>query len=302
MSNFFKIHTLSELFRVLDMPAPKHPLIAFVDFSEAPFTQVLPKQKVICDFYQISLKSDTKGFIKYGRESYDYQEGSLVYLAPEQVVEYSLSEDIIVDKGWTLFFHSDLIRAFSLDKKMKEYAFFNYQSNEALHISEKEKEVIESIIDKIELELDSNLDDFSEEVIVTNLELLLNYSKRFYNRQFITRKRFTKDVIIHFTELLESYFDEVLQKELGMPTVQYFAEKLNYSPNYLNELIKKGTDKSILEHIHYKVIALAKNKLLNSNKTVSEIAFELGFEYSQYFSRLFKKKTGMTPIEYRQVS
>lgn len=302
MSDFFKIRTLSELFKVLNMPAPKHPLIAFVDFSATPFTQVLPQQKVICDFYQISLKSDTKGFLKYGRESYDYQEGSLVYLAPEQVIEYSLSQDIQVDNGWTLFFHADLIRSFSLDKKMKEYAFFNYHSNEALHISDKEKEVIESIIDKIQLELDSNLDDFSEEVIVTNLELLLNYSKRFYNRQFITRKRFTKNVIIHFTELLESYFDEVLQKELGIPTVQYFAEKLNYSSNYLNELIKKATDKSILEHIHYKVIELAKNKLLNSNKTVSEIAFELGFEYSQYFSRLFKKKTGMTPVEYRQVS
>lgn len=195
---------------------------------------------MVCDFYQISFKSDKNSFIKYGRESYDYQEGSLVYIAPEQVVEYSSLDDIQIDKGWTLFFHSDLIRGFSLDKKMKDYHFFSYQSNEALHISEKEKGVIESILEKNQIELDSNIDEFSEEVIVTNLELLLNYSKRFYNRQFITRKRFDKDVVVKFTDLLENYFTEELQKEKGVPTVQYFADKLNYSSNYLNDMITLG--------------------------------------------------------------
>ena len=302
MSKFFKIQTLSEMCRFMDLPTPKHPLITFIDFSKTPFIKELPALKVVCNFYQISLKSDKNGFLKYGRETYDYQEGSLVYLAPEQVVEYSPSKDILADSGWSLFFHPDLIRSFSLDKKMKEYNFFSYYSNEALHISEKEKEIIESIISKIQIELDSNLDDFSEEVIVTNLELLLNYSKRFYNRQFITRKRFNKGIIAKFTEILELYFEKELQKEFGIPTVQHFAEKLNYSPNYLNELIRKTTDKSILEHIHYKIIEEAKGELLSSNKSVSEIAFDLGFEYSQYFSRLFKKKTGMTPIEYRKIS
>lgn len=301
MSEFLKINTLSEVFRIMEMPSPKHPLIAVVDFSKTPFNISIPQFKVVCDFYQISFKSDKNGFLKYGRETYDYQEGSMVYLAPGQVVEYDTSGDYITS-GWSLFFHADLIRTFPLGKRMKEYGFFNYQSNEALHISEKEKEVVESIIHKIEIELDSNLDDFSEELIVSNIELLLNYSKRYYNRQFITRKRFNKDTIAQFSNLLEEYFEKEFQKEFGIPSVQYFADKLNFSSNYLSDLIRKGTDKSILEHIHYHVIELAKNKLLNSNSSISEIAFELGFEYSQYFSRLFKNKVGKTPLEYRNLN
>lgn len=302
MTDFLKINTLSEVFRIMEMPSPKHPLIAVIDFSKTPFKTNIPQSKVVCDFYQISFKSDKNGFMKYGRETYDYQEGSLVFLGPEQVVEYDTSNDRETNSGWSLFFHTDLIRTFPLGKKMKEYGFFNYQSNEALHISEKEKEVIESIIHKIEIELDSNLDDFSEELIVSNVELLLNYSKRFYNRQFITRKRFSKNTIAQFSNLLEEYFENELQKELGIPSVQYFADKLNFSSNYLSNLIRKGTDKSILEHIHYYVIELAKNKLLNSNSSISEIAYELGFEYSQYFSRLFKNKVGKTPLEYRNLN
>lgn len=302
MTEFLKINTLTEMFRILEMPSPKHPLVAIIDFSKTPFNKSIPQSKVVCGFYQISIKSDKNGYLKYGRETYDYQEGSLVYLGPEQVVDYSSEESEEITSGWSLFFHADLIRTFPLNKKMKEYGFFNYQSSEALHISEKEKEVVESIIHKIEIELDSNLDDFSEELIVSNIELLLNYSKRFYNRQFITRKRFSKNTIAQFTDLLEEYFEKEFQKELGIPTVQYFADKLNFSSNYLSDLIRKGTDKSILEHIHYHLIELAKNKLLNSNSSISEIAFELGFEYSQYFSRLFKNKVGKTPLEYRNLN
>ncbi|WP_196890245.1 helix-turn-helix domain-containing protein [Aureivirga sp. CE67] len=286
----------------MNLPGPKHPLITFIDYSETPFKMKLPKHKFICNFYQISFKSDQNGFVKYGRETYDYQEGTLIYVAPNQVVEYATSDEVEMNSGWTLFFHADLIRSFSLDKKMKDYSFFNYQSNEALHISEKEKEIIESIMHKIQIELDSNLDDFSEEVIVSNLELLFNYSKRFYNRQFITRKRFNSDVISEFIDLLENYFEKNIQQESGLPTTQYFAEKLNYSSNYLNELVKKQTGKSVSEHINFKVLELAKSSLLNTTKTVSEIAFELGFTYSQYFSRFFKKNTGKTPIEYRKIS
>lgn len=302
MTEFLKIKTLSELFSTVGLPSPKHPLIAFINYNKTPFTVQLPTFKVVCDFYQISIKSHQSGFLKYGRETYDYQDGSLVYVAPEQVVEYDINDQYEVSSGWSLFFHADLIRTSSLGKKMKEYGFFDYQSNEALHISEKEKEIVESILHKIEVELDSNLDDFSEEVLVSNLELLLNYSKRFYNRQFITRKRFNKDTVAQFTHLLEEYFNSGMQKQMGIPSVQYFAEKLNFSSNYLSDLIRKGTDKSILEHIHYYVIELAKNKLLNSNKSVSEIAFELGFEYSQYFSRLFKNKVGKTPLQYRNLN
>lgn len=302
MTEFLRIQSLTEMFRIMEMPSPKHPLVAIIDYSSTPFTTEVPTFKVVCDFYQISIKSDKNGFLKYGRETYDYQEGSLVYVGPEQVVEYDMSDSDDTTSGWSFFFHADLIRTFPLGKKMKEYGFFNYQSNEALHISEKELEIVESILHKIEMELDSNLDDFSEEVIVSNIELLLNYSKRFYNRQFITRKRFNKDTVAQFSALLEEYFSSEMQKDAGIPTVQYFADQLNFSPNYLSDLIRKGTDKSILEHIHYHVIELAKNRLLNSNSSVSEIAFELGFEYSQYFSRLFKNKVGLTPVEYRNLN
>ncbi|TKG91491.1 AraC family transcriptional regulator [Puteibacter caeruleilacunae] len=300
MSDFLKINTLTELFRLMELPAPKHPLIAFVDFEVTPVMIEIPEVKVVCGFYQVSFKSEAAGSIKYGRESYDYQEGSLLYIAPEQVMEYGELSDKEINKNWVLFFHPDLLQSFGLAEKMNDYDFFDYNSNEALHISEKEKQIIESIIDKIEIELDSNLDDFSEEVIVTNLELLLNYSKRFYNRQFITRKRFSSGVVKQFEVLLKEYFKKGIQKENGIPTIQYFAEGLNYSPNYLGDIIKKVTGKSVLEHIHLEIISLAKLRLLNSDKSVSEIAYDMGFEYSQYFSRLFKKKTGVTPNEYRK--
>ena len=216
------------------MPPPKHPLINFMDFSKTNITNDIPATKVVSEFYQVSLKGDEQeGAIKYGRESYDYQEGSLVYTAPEQIIEYDEVKRGSISSGWVLIFHPDLIRSYPLHKKMKDYGFFSYQSNEALHVSEKEKEVLYSILEKIEIELNSNLDDFSEEVIVTNIELLLNYSKRFYNRQFITRKNHNKNVVSHFESLLSDYFEEGLQNELGIPTVQYFAGKLNFSSNYL---------------------------------------------------------------------
>lgn len=302
MRKFLKINTLTELFKIIELPPPKHPLIAIVNFEESPLKIDLPELKIVCGFYQISFKSGEDGSIKYGRESYDYQEGSLLYVAPEQVIEYGELYNKNIDKNWVLFFHPDLIHSFSLYQKMKEYDFFDYQSNEALHISEKEKQIIESINYNIEIELDSNLDDYSEEVIVTNLELLLNYSKRFYNRQFITRKRFSSGYVAEFEVLLKEYFRQGIQKEQGIPTIQYFADNLNYSPNYLSELIRKATDKSVLEHIHLEIINIAKTKLLSSKQPASEIAFELGFEYSQYFSRLFKKKTGITPNEFRRTA
>ena len=302
MTEFLNIKTLTELFKLMELPAPKHPLIAVVNFEESPLKIDLPELKIVCGFYQISFKSGEDGSIKYGRESYDYQEGSLLYIAPEQVIEYGELNNKRIDKNWGLFFHPDLIQSFSLCQKMKDYDFFDYRSNEALHISEKEKQIIESIIHKIEIELDSNLDDYSEEVIVTNLELLLNYSKRFYNRQFITRKRFSSGVVENFEVQLKEYFRKGIQKEKGIPTIQYFADNLNYSPNYLSGLIRKATDKSVLEHIHLEIINIAKIELLNSDQPVSEIAFDLGFEYSQYFSRLFKKKTGITPHQYRRTA
>ncbi|PCE63785.1 helix-turn-helix domain-containing protein [Sediminicola luteus] len=300
MNSFFTLNSLSVMLRFIGLPAPRHPSICILDYEKSPVQLELPNQKVICDFYQISFKGDSQGQMKYGRQQYDYQEGSLVYLSPGQVIEYSDNNQVNAQSGWTLFFHKDLIRRFPLEQKMKSYAFFDYQSNEALHISEQEKEIIASILGKIEIELNSHIDDFSEEVIVTNLELLLNYSKRFYNRQFITRKRFDSDVVLKFQRLLTDYFEQGLQREQGLPNVAYFAGKLNYSPNYLNELIKKSTDKNILEQVHAQIVEMAKSQLLQTDKSVSEIAFDLGFDYSQYFNRFFKKKTGVTPGAYRK--
>lgn len=302
MTDILKINTISEMLRLTSMAPAKHPLIAYIDYSKTPIDTDIPLGKVVCGFYQISLKGDASGSIKYGRESYDYQEGTLLYVGPEQVAEYGTEEHITITQGFTLLFHPDLIRATSLQDKMKDYGFFSYQANEALHVSAKEKDIILSILSNIETELDSNIDDFSEEVIITNLELLLNYSKRFYNRQFITRKRLSSDIVSSFEHLLVEYFDTKQQKELGIPTVQYFADKLHFSPNYLSDLIRKGTGKGIMEHIHYHVIELAKNKLLSSKSSVSEIAFELGFDYPQYFSRLFKSKVGQTPMDYRKLN
>jgi AraC-like DNA-binding protein len=299
MSDFLRIDNLTELFRIMGLPSPRHPLTDIVDFEKTPLNINMPDVKVICGFYLLSFKGGGSGSLKYGRESYDFQEGSLIYVAPEQVVEYGELNDVKIDTNWTLFFHPDLLLASPLNGKMKEYDFFDYSSHEALHISEQEKRVLESIIYKIDLELDSHLDDYSEELILNNLESLLNYSKRFYHRQFITRNRFSSDTITRFESLLKNYFEKDLQLELGLPTIQYFADNLNYSPNYLSAVIKKGTDKSILGLIHLELIRIAKIQLLNSDKTVSEIAFDLGFEYSQYFSRLFKSKTGMTPVEFR---
>jgi AraC-like DNA-binding protein len=302
MGDTFRINNLSEIFKIMGFAPPKHPLIAFIDFSKTNLTKEVPPSKVVSEFYQISLKEEENCIMSYGRENYDYQEGSLVYTAPGQLMEYKDKINIPIKSGWALMFHPDLIRAFPLNKKMKEYRFFGYHTSEALHISNKEKEILLSILEKIEIELDSNLDDFSEEVIVTNIELLLNYSKRFYNRQFITRKNFSKTIVERFESLLQEYFESGKQKELGIPSVQYCADKLNFSPNYLSDLIRKSTERSVLEHIHYHVIELAKSHLLNSELSISEIAYEIGFEYSQYFSRLFKKKVGMSPMEYRKLN
>jgi AraC-like DNA-binding protein len=302
MDKIVNIKTLSEMFRFVGINAPKHPLIAFMDFSKTGIPSELLPIKVVTNFYQISLKGQEHGSMKYGRETYDYQEGTLVFIAPGQVIEYTEYTDGTRPSGWSLFFHPDLIRTFPLQKRMKEFSFFQYQSNEALHSSEDEMKTITTIASQIDTELNSNIDEFSEEVIVSNLELLLNYSKRFYNRQFITRKRFTNDVIAKFEEALEEYFEKELQHEYGIPNVQYFADQLNYSASYLSDMVRKNTGRSMIEHIQHHIIELAKNRLLNSNDNIAEISFALGFEYSQYFSRLFKKHSGMTPKEFRNNS
>jgi len=250
-------------------------------------------------FYAIYLKQVKCGDLIYGRNYYDYQEGTLVCIAPGQVLGVEDNGEYFQPKGWALLFHPDLIRGTSLGRNIKNYSFFSYEANEALHLSEQERVVVIDCLHKIELELNHSIDKHSKTLIASNIELLLNYCERFYDRQFITREHINKDVWVRFENLLEDYFTSDKPQNIGLPTVGYCANKLNLSSNYLGDLIKKETGKSALEHIQLKLMDIAKELVYDTSKSVSEIAYELGFKYPQHFSRLFKKRVGVSPNEYR---
>jgi AraC-like DNA-binding protein len=299
MSEYLHLPTISELSRLFKLEGCLlHPLIAVVDFTGIA-SHVEDGVKVAGDFYSIMFKSYRKHHIKYGRKTVDFQNGSLICMAPGQVIEMDTeSEDPAEMEGWGLFFHPDLIRGTSLGDKMKDYNFFSYEISEALHLSEKEKQVLYDCVLKIQTELQGNIDVHSQSIIVSNIELLLNYCTRFYGRQFITRKSSNNTVVAQVEKLLNDYFKE----EKGLPTVKYLAEQVHLSPGYLSDLLKKETGKNTQDHIHYHLIEEAKNILLSTNKSVSEIAYTLGFEYPQYFNKLFKQKTGKTPVEFRSMN
>jgi len=302
MKEVYHIESISELNKWLNQEKPKHPLVSVVDFSKVESCGE-NKVKTTLGFYTLMLKKNSCGRLKYGREYYDFEEGTLVCIAPNQVVYIdNEGEEQNEVEGWGLFFHPDLIRGTSLGSKMKDYSFFSYEVNEALHVSEKEKQTLNDCIKKIETELSQNIDFHSSNLIVSNIELLLNYCLRYYDRQFITRKTKNKNVLIKFENVLTDYFQSGKLKENGLPTVKYFAEQLFLSSNYLSDLLKKETGKNAQDHIHRYLIEEAKTRLLNSKATVGEIACSLGFEYPQYFSKLFKSKTGTTPAEYRNLN
>jgi AraC-like DNA-binding protein len=249
--------------------------------------------------YCIFLK-DFKGCdLKYGRNYYDYQEGTLVFVAPGQMMVVETDGQVYQPKGYALVFHPDLIRGTSLGRIIHEYNFFSYNANEALHLSDRERQIVLDSFSKIDYELQQNIDKHSKKLIASNIELFLNYCERFYDRQFITRDNVNKGVLEKFEELLNSYFSSDKPQNIGLPSVSYFADELHLSANYFGDLIKKETGKSAKHYIHDKLIDVAKSKILVSDKTVNEIAFELGFKYPQHFSRLFKSETGSTPNEYR---
>lgn len=305
MNDIFKIETISQLNEILNQPKAKNPLISVIDFSQIQDFSNSHHSKITSSFYIIMLKSQCHGTLKYGRQYYDFQEGTLVFMAPDQVMAVEEMEDSEIPQeisGWGLFFHPDLIRGTTLANKMKDYSFFSYDTNEALHLSDKEKQTLSAIISQIETELELNIDKHSKTLIASNIELLLNYCTRFYDRQFITRVNSNKDVLSRFETVLNNYFTADLQQEKGLPTVKFCAEQLNLSPNYLSDLLKKETGKNAQDHIHSKVIDTAKNMLLSTNESVSQIAYQLGFEYPQYFSKVFKKKTGQSPAAYRNMA
>lgn len=303
MSAFIQLQTITDLFKFFRLAQPvRHPLVAVIDFSRIS-DLVSEETKLSTDFYYILFKNYNKNNLKYGRKVVDFQDGSLICMAPNQVIE--MDNDIEVSAnmmGWGLFFHPDLIRATSLNDKMKDYSFFSYEMSEALHLSEKEKQILYECILKIEAELQENIDVHSQNIIVSTIELLLNYCSRFYGRQFITRKSSNNSVVIQVEKILNEYFKRDDINEKSLPTVKYLAEQVYLSPSYLSDLLKKETGKNTQEHIHFYLIEEAKNILLNTNRSVGEIAYSLGFEYPQYFNKLFKQKTGKTPIEFRSTN
>jgi AraC-like DNA-binding protein len=275
-----------------------HPLVSIVDLNKANPRQL---RRLRYDFYVVFLKKVYCGDLRYGLNFYDYEEGSLIFLAPGQVIGEH-KDEYYQPQGTALVFHPDLLRGTTLGKNINNYHFFNYAVSEALHLSEQERNLIKDCFSKIEYELHHAIDKHSKQLIVSNIELFLNYCERFYDRQFITRDHVNKGILEKFEELLNSYFSSEKPHVIGLPSVAYCAGELNLSANYFGDLIKKETGKSAQEYIQDKIIDMAKSKIFDHHKTVSEIAYELGFKYPQHFNRLFKKRVGYTPNEYRALN
>lgn len=275
-----------------------HPLVSVVDLSEA--SEIPTHFTINYGVYALYLKETKCGDIRYGKQTYDYQEGTITSFAPGQVTEIEMAEGI-KPKAYGILFHPDLIKGTSLGAEIKTYSFFSYKSNEALHISEDEKEIFMDCLTKIRLELGHSIDRLSKRLIARNIQLLLDYCMRFYERQFNTRKVANRDILEKFESLLDDYFDNRRTSMEGLPTVKYFADKVFLSPNYFGDLIKKETGKTAQEYIQNRMIDVAKEMIAGSDKTISQIAYELGFQYSQHFNRLFKRHAGYTPNEYRKL-
>lgn len=297
MEDVIKLDAVDQYNKLFGMET-LHPLVSVIDLSNA--TLFPTHFRINYGVYALFLKDSKCGDIRYGRRMYDYQEGTVVCFAPGQVVTSQMEEGI-KPAARGILFHPDLIRGTSLGKDIKQYSFFSYDSTEALHLSEQEKKILLDCLDKIEMELEHSIDKHSKRLISRNIELLLDYCMRFYERQFTTRAEVNKDILVKFDQLLDEYFQGEQTRREGLPTVKYFADKVCLSPNYFGDLIKKETGKTAQENIQNKIINLAKEWILGTDKTVSQIAYELGFQYSQHFNRIFKKSVGCTPNEYRKL-
>ena len=298
-SHPYVINSISDLHRLLELPKPAHPLVSVINLAEIKCYLDESLRSVIYNFYSICIKKDFKGKMKYGQNYYDFDEGIMTFFSPGQVVSTITEEDISLS-GWWLVLHPDFIRNYSLAKTIRNYGYFSYAVNEALHLSEKEEAMITSIMQNVDHEYRSSIDTYSQDVMVSHIELLLNYCNRFYNRQFLTRKTANNDLLINLETVLSEYFSNDHVKEKGLPTVQYISEKLNISPNYLSDMLRSLTGQSTQQHIHDKLIERAKDLITTTSLSVSEIAYQLGFEYPQSFNKLFKSKTDFSPLEFRQ--
>ena len=300
MKEIYRINSIAEVHQMFGLETPKHPLITIIrkwqaiDFN---FENI----KLTSNLYLLSMKGKIKGTtFQYGKNSYDFADGTLVFLAPEQVASFADPVEELDDSGWTILFHPDLIRKSELGKTIRNYSFFNYEINEALHLSHREKQLLFQLVKNIDLELDHNIDTHAQDIIINNLESILKYSNRYYDRQFFRRTNLNKDFVSKFEQFLQSYFSSPELTEKGMPSIKQCGEAMNMSGSYLSDLLKIETGRSAKDHISSYLIEQAKTKLLNSNSSISEIAFNLGFDYPQHFSQLFKGKVGMNPTEYRK--
>lgn len=302
MNNIITISAITQAHQILGLQPPKHPLVSLINIKDFPVDIDFGDVRFMLELYMVSLKDGVSGSMGYGRNSYDFTNGTMVFSKPDQVL-FTESKEIEADaKGWMLLFHADLIRKSELGKLMDTYSYFSYDVHEALHLSEDEKWTLTDLVRKIEMEYNQNIDKHSQKLIVSNIGLLLDYCTRYYDRQFYIRTNLNQDLISNFDNLLKEYFNSEKPAELGLPTVQYCGTQLHMSPNYLSDLLKKETGKTAKDHIYSYIINRAKNKLLGTTGSISEIAFDLGFDYPQHFSKLFKKKTGMSPAKYRTLN
>ncbi|MDT0538937.1 helix-turn-helix domain-containing protein [Croceitalea sp. P059] len=293
--------TLSAYLKYLELPPPEHPMLSvFAEWGDGFLP--CPKESsppITNDCYSISLKKVVKGEVNYGRTKYDFTNGALIFLAPRQVLQWDNSV-VFEQKGFSINFHEDFLKGTELAQQIKKYGFFSYSVNEALHLSPKEEQQMETIVASIELEYQNNQDEFSKEIIISQLNTLLKYANRFYERQFLNRKEYSNDLLEQFNRQLSEFFDADEFLNSGIPSIKKVADSLSVSQRYLSDTLKKETGKTATEHLQLYLIDEAKNKLLKPNKTIAEVAYELGFEYPPYFSRLFKKKEGISPTEYRE--
>lgn len=295
MGNIIKAETVYDYCQLLGLKM-QHPLVSVADLSEL---DSIKHQRINYGFYCVYFKELQCGTMMYGRSKYDYQEGTMIFIAPGQVAGVDDDGVTLNPKGRVLMFHPDLLYGTTLARRMKGYSFFSYSSNEALHMSEREKTIILNCFQEIHEELDAVIDKHTKQIVASNIETLLNHCVRFYERQFVTREVTNSTVLDKFEKLLSDYFNSDMPKTIGLPSVQYFADKACLSSNYFGDLIKKETGKSAQEYIQLATIAQAKELLSDTGKTIGEIAYELGFNYPHHFNRIFKKMTGMTPNEYR---
>ncbi|MEL7422093.1 MAG: helix-turn-helix transcriptional regulator [Bacteroidota bacterium] len=303
MSEIVRIKSVSEVHKFLGLPQPRHPLVSVIELDDRILNLDYGDVKYTFDVYQVNLKQSFSGSMTYGRNSYDFEDGTLTFIKTGQVIQVENPSTVIEGgSGWTLLFHPDLLRKSELGQNIGDYSFFDYDLHEALHLSEKERVALTALVAKIQEEYNQNIDKYSQELIVANIEMLLKYSKRFYDRQFYTRTNLNVDILTQFNKIIRTYYNSGQALMKGVLTVKECAANLNLSVNYLGDLIRAETGRSAKEHIHEFVIEKAKNRLVGSREGISEIAYDLGFEYPQGFNKLFKSKVGVSPSQYRNLN